>query len=135
MTAPTIADLQARCADMAQSKGFHLKRRAAQDADLMVHYRLGRLGLIATELGELMEEVREGRPIQENRYRDHYANRVEAAPGSGYSSKPEGVPSEAADILIRLLDWCGEEGINLEAAVLEKMAYNETRANMHGKRA
>lgn len=46
--------------------------------------------------------------------------------------KPEGLPSELADIVIRVADFCGQMGINLEAAIKDKMAYNATRAYRHG---
>jgi NTP pyrophosphatase (non-canonical NTP hydrolase) len=49
---------------------------------------------------------------------------------SGY--KPEGVASEFADILIRLLDDCYRHGIDLYAEYRAKMAYNWTRAHRHG---
>lgn len=50
--------------------------------------------------------------------------------------KPEGVGSEFADILIRLLDSCEREGIDLEAEVERKLRYNATREYRHGgKRA
>jgi NTP pyrophosphatase (non-canonical NTP hydrolase) len=42
--------------------------------------------------------------------------------------KPEGVGSEFADILIRLLDDCARYGVDLGAEYERKMAYNETRA-------
>lgn len=48
--------------------------------------------------------------------------------------KPEGVGSEFADILIRLLDDCDRYGIDLEAEYERKMDYNETRAYRHGGR-
>ena len=46
--------------------------------------------------------------------------------------KPVGIPSEIADIIIRALHFSGKHGINVEAAVTEKMAYNATRTHMHG---
>lgn len=46
--------------------------------------------------------------------------------------KPEGVPSEFADLLIRLLHYCEFHGINLYQEYQAKMAYNRTRANRHG---
>lgn len=50
--------------------------------------------------------------------------------------KPEGVPSELADIVIRVADICGYYGIDLDAAITQKMAYNRTRPYRHGgKRA
>lgn len=46
--------------------------------------------------------------------------------------KPEGVPSEFADLFIRLLDCCAEYGIDLQAEFRTKMDYNETREHRHG---
>jgi len=46
--------------------------------------------------------------------------------------KPEGVPSELADAVIRIADLCGYYGINLEKAIEEKMSYNEKREYKHG---
>ncbi len=49
--------------------------------------------------------------------------------------KPEGVPSEFADILIRLLHFSAIWGIDLGAEYVAKMKYNHTRAYRHGGRA
>lgn len=43
----------------------------------------------------------------------------------GFSGEAE----EAADSLIRLLDYCGLRGIDLGAAYVAKIRYNETRAD------
>lgn len=48
--------------------------------------------------------------------------------------KPEGVGSEFADILIRLLHYSSYHGIDLEAEYERKMAYNERRPWRHGNR-
>lgn len=47
-------------------------------------------------------------------------------------AKPEGVGSEAADVLIRLLDTCHRHGLDLHAEYERKMAYNRTRPHRHG---
>ncbi len=49
--------------------------------------------------------------------------------------KPEGVGSEFADVLIRLLDDCDLFGIDLEAEYERKVAYNRTRPYRHGGKA
>ena len=49
--------------------------------------------------------------------------------------KPEGVGSEFADLLIRLLDYAHRFGVDLEAEYRRKMAFNQTRPYRHGKRA
>ena len=43
-------------------------------------------------------------------------------------------PPDMADAVIRIADLCGHLGIDLEAAIDLKMAYNETRPFKHGKR-
>lgn len=49
--------------------------------------------------------------------------------------KPEGVGSEFADVLIRLLDDCHMFGIDLQAEYERKIAFNRTRAYRHGNKA
>lgn len=46
--------------------------------------------------------------------------------------KPDDIASEAADVLIRLLDTCHRYGIDLEYEYERKMAYNRTRPYKHG---
>jgi len=46
--------------------------------------------------------------------------------------KPEGVGSEAADVLIRLLDTCERYGIDLDHEFERKIAFNATRGHRHG---
>lgn len=46
--------------------------------------------------------------------------------------KPEGVGSEFADILIRLLDDCERFGVHLYTEYERKMEYNRTRPFRHG---
>lgn len=46
--------------------------------------------------------------------------------------KPEGVGSEFADVLIRLVDYAGRFGVDLDAEYERKMAYNRTRPYRHG---
>lgn len=50
----------------------------------------------------------------------------------GEGVKPLGVPSEAADVLIRLLDFCTRYDIDLEAEFEAKLRYNATRGHRHG---
>ena len=46
--------------------------------------------------------------------------------------KPEGIPAELADVLIRVLHMCAFFGIDIEAAIADKMAFNETRPHRNG---
>lgn len=50
-------------------------------------------------------------------------------------SHRSGVEVELADALIRILDWCGKKGLDIGGAVVEKLAFNETRPTLHGGKA
>lgn len=77
------------------------------------------LMLVVAELVEAAEEYRNHRDMNEVYVLD---------------GKPEGIPIELADAVIRILDLCGAEGIDIEAAMVSKHAYNLTRPFRHGKR-
>lgn len=49
--------------------------------------------------------------------------------------KPEGVVYELADVVIRVADLCGALGLDLAAAVAEKLDYNASRTHRHGGKA
>lgn len=46
--------------------------------------------------------------------------------------KPEGVPVELADVLIRIFDACGYYNIDIASAVKTKVEYNKGRPYRHG---
>ncbi len=46
--------------------------------------------------------------------------------------KPEGIAIELADCIIRILDYCGKEGIDIDGAIFMKHEYNKTRPYQHG---
>ena len=50
----------------------------------------------------------------------------------GHFGKMEGIPSELADVIIRVLDMCEHYGIDIEAALKEKHEFNKTRPYKHG---
>lgn len=50
----------------------------------------------------------------------------------GRLPKPEGIGSEAADVLVRLLDTCSRYDIDLAHEFFRKVKYNATRGHKHG---
>lgn len=52
--------------------------------------------------------------------------------GNYNGEKPEGVAVELADCLLRILDYCGYAGIDIEEALRLKHEYNKTRSYRHG---
>lgn len=103
------------------------------------NYYLAKLALITTEVAEAIEELRDGSSMTETYYpRKQYIEQFPESERDSYPDwvsgifKPEGVPSELADIVIRVWSLCGEAGIDLGPIIEEKLAYNATRAHKHG---
>jgi NTP pyrophosphatase (non-canonical NTP hydrolase) len=103
------------------------------------HYLGNKLMLIVGEVSEAHEDLRAGRmemtitPVEvPGTVVVNGAAAIEewrkAHPG-----KPEGLPSELADIIIRVGDLAHRLGIDLDSVVELKHAYNVTRPFKHGK--
>jgi NTP pyrophosphatase (non-canonical NTP hydrolase) len=94
------------------------------------------IALIHSELSEALEDHRNGAGVTDTWYEysngDKWNMPVMRISGIDEKGKPCGIPSELADVCIRIFDICGEHGIDLEAMIDEKMAYNATRPNRHG---
>lgn len=94
-----------------------------------------KLALIHAEVSEALEALRDDNLPDEHLYLDLDGDLVYTpVDEDGNLLKPEGVPAELADVIIRVLDYCGARRIDIARAVREKMDYNATRPAMHGKK-
>jgi len=136
--------LQDHIHDMNELKGFHDDRPQQRDFlaergydfdaynTNLAQWQGNKLLLIVSEVVEAHDEIRNGRAANETYYPTARPNEDGTWAEWG-TFKPEGVPSEIADTVIRCFDFAGTEGFDLGAIILEKLAYNSTRGYKHGK--
>lgn len=94
-----------------------------------------RIALMHSELSEALEEFRNGHGFTEIYHNASSHPEVGVETGVSYGWKPEGIPIELADVIIRILDFCESEDIDMETAIRIKMKYNEGRPYRHGGKA
>ena len=95
-----------------------------------------KLLLAVSEICEAQEELRDGRALTEIYYEDSPAlpSPSDMIYGQQFNKKPCGFPVEIADTIIRLLHIMSSIGVDIDAVVAEKIAYNKTRPDKHGRR-
>ncbi len=111
--------LATQCGEAARVNGWHDRYLDITDYEEMLDHLVAKTALISCETSEAIEELRSG----------HTPNEVYESAGG----KPEGYPTELADIIIRTLDLAYMLSIDIDAAVQEKLAFNTTRGHKHGK--
>lgn len=120
----------------AEASGWHDRERELPEILALVH----------SEVSEALEAYRDGLTVTENRYRypanlfpgdesGEYVWTVEPSivrDGVVHLGKPEGVASELADVIIRVLDASEELKIETIDVLFQKMKFNKTRPYKHG---
>lgn len=87
------------------------------------------VALLHSEVSEMLEAYRDGG--LEDQTKDGPVAFSVAGDGI-LLPKPEGFGSEAADVLVRLLDTCRRRGVDLAYEFERKLQYNGTRGHKHG---
>ena len=119
----TLDELVQRAYRNAKSKGFHDVEQPAS----VLHM------LMVTELAEATEEVRKGRPpVYATTGKDLLCADIETI--KERNLKPEGEAIELVDVVIRIADYFGKKGWDIEELLKLKMGYNATRNHMHGNK-
>ena len=127
MVNKSIADWQKEIHRLAVSKGWWETERSPLEMHM----------LIVSEIAEATEAVRKKLPPF-----FQYAMYSEQGPEGScvfpiddtwdQDEKPEGELAEIADVVIRVMDYCGSKGWDLEEAIKLKHEYNKGRPHRHG---
>lgn len=145
-----ISDLMTLIHGMAVSKGWWGVASLDEDTGKINPLTAERrnfgeqIALMHSELSEVLEAYRLHGLIPEFflTYQDKHGhdypiqsyNNVGGEPGDDMVPvrKPEGIASEFADTIIRIMDTCQAYNIPLAEALLAKIEYNATRPHRHG---
>lgn len=128
----TLNDFMAKIHITAVEHGWWDKERPLEEVIALMH----------SELSEALEEYRNGKPliyypcnaggvcddeIKPNSCDSRsYNPENPGAPCSAKSKKPEGIAIGLADVVIRILDFCGHKDIDIAEILMERRAGNDT---------
>ena len=102
-----INNLRDKCYNAAKNNGWH---NTPVNAEIIDYIKATMIALIHSEVSEALEGERKG--LMDT----HLKNRPMAE-------------VEMADVVIRVMDYCGKFGYDIGGAIVEKLAYNNTRAD------
>lgn len=101
-----LNDLVVESFKIATEKGWHEGERSLSAITL----------LMQSEVAEVIEEYRKHKGVKEIWYEVHHSEGgVDVTTIGGPGDKPCGIPVEIADMIIRVADYCGKKGYDLDA--------------------
>ena len=107
-----LTEIASRCHNTALAKGWWRGNGKSFGEDI---------ALMHSELSEALEHYRHNEPLDKWWIQE--------------SGKPDGIPIELADVIIRIFDVCMYHNIPIAKALEVKMQYNESRPYRHGGKA
>lgn len=137
----SIASFQADAHANARAKGFWEKFEVHESVTGKILISIspleqaGMLMLMVSELAEAMESIRRDEPPV---WQECGIAGQKVLPSDAYwnpNQKPEGALTELADVVIRVMDFCGAMGWDLESAIAQKILFNASRSHKHGGKA
>lgn len=144
-----LNELSQQIYEQNEDKGFYedgnkLRTLVANEAPelmpILENFITGqRIALITSEASEALEADRKNKSVNEVRYFDEaWKNTAKEVSDETFKHSFEGVvkdtmEDEIADILIRVLDFCGANNIDIDFHVQAKLRYNSLRPYKHGK--
>lgn len=140
-TSRTLRELANDSYRVSKDHGFHESSETPETIPT-------KLMLIVSEISEALESYRDPRADDMVKVSAEVVEGLLLGEGPEYDAsfevlndvyeqwkhKPKGFDIEIADTFIRLFDLVGWKGIDIDAAIERKQAYNETRPHMHGGR-
>jgi NTP pyrophosphatase (non-canonical NTP hydrolase) len=133
-----LNELRDRVHTLARSKGWY-ENRDVTDVNALG----SALALVHSEVSEALEDIRRGHMVLayvdvadgERLTAEQRNEAIERDEEPASQFKPVGLPSELADVVIRVLDLCGALDIDIQHAVDTKHAFNAMRPHRHGGKA
>ena len=129
----SLNNLRDRAHSTAVEKGWHEKEVTHGESIALMHSELSE-ALEAIRKGKRLTPVKWPKPIFKAVYHSvNYQTPWQEEYQKVFEEEVKDLPGdELADVIIRILDYCGKHQIDIDLHVKAKMLYNTTRSYRHG---